>query len=45
MSALKRLAIGFPLPPRDSDGVLLVGPSRWYHPILISQFALHRFCV
>ena len=83
VSALKRLAIGFPLQwshrrayslaaiaqpgkapyfiewdpgngtfgedwtnaPRDSGGVLLVGPSRWYHPILISQFALHRFCV
>jgi hypothetical protein len=83
VSALKRLAIGFPLQwshrracslaaiaqpgkapyfiewdpsdgvygedwtnaPRDPRGVLLVGPSRWYHPILISQFALHRFCV
>jgi heparosan-N-sulfate-glucuronate 5-epimerase len=31
--------------PRDPRGVLLIGPSRWYHPILISQYALHRFSI
>ncbi|MGA8099370.1 MAG: D-glucuronyl C5-epimerase family protein [Candidatus Cybelea sp.] len=29
--------------PFDTDGVLLSGPARVYHPIRIAQFALHRF--
>jgi D-glucuronyl C5-epimerase C-terminus len=29
--------------PFDAQGVLLSGPARAYHPILIAQFALHRF--
>jgi len=31
--------------PRDESGVLLSGKSRFYHPIRIAQFALHRFGV
>jgi hypothetical protein len=31
--------------PRDDRGVLLIGASQWYHPILISQYALHRYSV
>ncbi len=31
--------------PRDSSGVLLSGPERYYHAIRIAQFALHRFGV
>jgi hypothetical protein len=30
---------------RDAGGVLLSGPQRYYHPIRIAQFALHRFGV
>jgi hypothetical protein len=31
--------------PRDAGGALLSGASRWYHPIRIAQFALHRYGV
>ena len=31
--------------PFDENGVLLSGASRFYHPIRIAQFALHRFSV
>ena len=31
--------------PRDQNGVLLSGPQRYYHPIRIAQFALHRYGV
>ena len=31
--------------PRDERGVLLSGAQRYYHPIRIAQFALHRFGV
>lgn len=29
--------------PRDPQGVLLSGAQRYYHPIRIAQFALHRY--
>lgn len=31
--------------PRDQQGVLLSGAPRYYHPIRIAQFALHRYGV